>query len=511
MRVMLIQPPVSYPGEASMAKHRLPVLPPLGLMYVAASIEVDGGHTVSITDGFAEDFRPKHQPADEYHPEPYMRYGLSDKALEAKIRRMRPDVVGVSKMFTNLTNDATNVFRITKKVDNTIITVAGGPHYTMSWKKDMENQDINFGIIQEGEIAMLRLLDYFGNDSEVEGIPGLIYRHYGTARLSAPPEFIKDLDSLPFPAHHLVPPPSYYSAIGSGHGSHSTPGDVSATIIASRGCPFKCRFCTTPILMGQGMRYRSPKNFCDEVEFLRDAYGVTSLSIEDDDFNAVQSKFLGILKEMVRRDLGVTWSPPNGMLAAGINEEAADLMVQTGCNSVSLALESGNKRVLQEIMRKPVSLSHIPKAVKWLRDRGIRVMLFLIVGSPGETKAEVMDTWNFAKKCNADWYGVHIFIPLPGTELWGECIEKGYMPKDQDLSQLKFSVANITTPWIEPAWLEDMARKINLDLNFMDNTNLREGKYEAAKRDFERVLGLYPDLQHAKDALARAVMEGGLY
>jgi anaerobic magnesium-protoporphyrin IX monomethyl ester cyclase len=504
LKILLIFPPVTRPEDFSAKKVRISPFPPLGLACIASVLEQEGSFELKILDALIEGDMNGRE-SDNHK----IRYGLSDAEIINYIKEYSPDLVGVSCIFSAMEWDALNVCSLAKLVNKQIIIVLGGPNAGANGKTILEKSvDCDFVVIGEGEYSFKELLlaikdkqsDFSKND-------GLVYRENGQVCVNAKQKYIENLDSLPMPARHLLPMEKYLeSAV-----AHSSYKNKPFTpILSSRGCPAKCTFCAIANHWGQVQRTRSPKHVLDEMEYLIKTYGIREIHFEDDNLTADKQRALGIFNGMIDRGFNISWTVPSGMAVYSLDEELLAKMKESGCYSVSLAIENGNQEIVSKIMRKPVNLKKVPPLAGMIRELGMEVKGFFILGYPGETKQTMEDTINFARQLELDWAYFFIFSPLPGTEIYDTCIEKGYM-KESDFDPLRsFYQPAIKTPEFDQDYLVDLRERAIIDVNFTNNANLRKYDVDKAIASFQSVVNLYPHFDFANYYLGEAYLRRGL-
>lgn len=198
----------------------------------------------------------------------------------------------------------------------------------------------------------------------------------------------------------------------------------------SRGCPYKCIFCSIQPTHGRRFRPRSPENVVDEMEHLMDTYGVRFVNIEDDNVALSTNRFENICDLIMERDLDLQWANSNGMRADQITPEIAKKMVKAGCQSVQISPESGCQEVVTKIIKKRMDLETVPKAIKALREAGMEtVYSSFVIGLPGESKEQIWHTLQYGKKLkkmgSEIWFNVA--VPFHGTPLYKIASEAGYL------------------------------------------------------------------------------------
>ena len=317
MKILLIQPPFTILRTENKKCHPL-----LGLAYLAGSLK--DSFEVKVLDSIAEGY-----DRIEYLNKEYLRYGLAFEDIEQKIREFSPDAVGVSCLFSSQIENVYEVFKIAKKINNKIITVMGGAHPSAVPEESMRDKNIDFAVIGEGETALKKLLQALDTKKELSDIEGLACRINGQTVIFPRKRYEENLDNLVFPDWDILPLEKYYK-INNPHGSPArrTP---YLPMITSRGCPFKCIFCSVHNLWGNNYRKRSAENVLQELEFLAHKFGVREVLFEDDNLTLDRERAKKIFQGIIDRGLDLTWSTPNGIALHTLEDELLGLMKASGC------------------------------------------------------------------------------------------------------------------------------------------------------------------------------------
>jgi len=248
---------------------------------------------------------------------------------------------------------------------------------------------------------------------EPKDVLGLTYRVNGVIKRNPPRPPIKDLDSLPMPAYHLLPMERYVSE-----------GLRYATVISSRGCPFECVFCSSSRICGKRWRARSTEKVVEEVQLLTDKYRVQSIEFVDDNFTLNRKRVKGICKEFVKRGIDLFWVC--GSRVDSVNSELVSNLSKANCLLIYLGVESGSQRIL-DYMMKGITLSQSERAVRLAKRYGLEVAASFILGMPDETVSEIEDTIKFAIKLDPEFAQFTIATPYPGTELYDYALENNLL------------------------------------------------------------------------------------
>jgi magnesium-protoporphyrin IX monomethyl ester (oxidative) cyclase len=342
-----------------------------------------------------------------------------------RISAWKPDVVGLSCIFSNQWPATRELARRIKAADTSVIVVAGGGHPTFLSELCMEDAPIDFIIRGEGEESFVDLLNRIRKGQALDGVDGLVYRDGDSIRANPKVHLIEDLDSIAFPAHDLLDPERYFkAALPMGYTLLSP---RSVPIVTSRGCPCLCTFCSSTHLWGKRYRTRSAANVLRELDWLVDKFGIEEIKVEDDNLTVNRKRAMEIFRGMIERPYRLRWNTPNGIAIWTLDREMLTMMKDSGCYEMTLAIESGNQKVLNDLIRKPLKLDKAREINRVARELGIFRVGYFIIGFPGEAKEQIMDTVKFARELRLDLSVIFIFNPLPGSELFEECLRRGYI------------------------------------------------------------------------------------
>ncbi|MDP2923766.1 MAG: radical SAM protein [Candidatus Omnitrophota bacterium] len=411
-------------------------LPPLGLGYIAAVLE-SRDIDVKIYDCLIEGWDKREDIDNET-----IRIGSPVNEIERVIAEFQPDIVGVNNLFTKQRKNAHQIYEIAKQINRAIVTVAGGAHPTAMPELAMEDKNVDFVVLGEGESIITDLISCLEMEKDINTLNGIAFRDNGNVKIIPRIDFIQDLDSIPFPARHLLNMEKYFGLEFS-HGKRRY--RRFSPIITSRGCPAKCIFCSAHKVWGRGYRSRSPENVIQEMQQLRDRHGIEELLFEDDNVTLDVSRAERIFDLMTEEKFNFKWDTPNGVAAFALNERLIDKMKQAGCYKLNFAIESGNQEVLNNLIKKPLNLKKVKPLIKYAKSIGLDVGIFLILGVPGETLSQMWDSFRFVKEVGIYNPFVSIATPYPGSELYNLCLEKGYISKDYSLDNLHIKSFSIST------------------------------------------------------------------
>lgn len=418
MKVVLINPPQVF----SKTQLAAGVIPPLGLMYLAASLK-QAGHEPLIIDSIVEDVTNVYEVSEDVSCR-----GLSFKDIIARI----PDnvgLIGVSNLFSFAFPVMRKLTIEIKKAYPTTPIVVGGAHPSGTPIETVSEPSIDFVVISEGDETIVEVVNNIGDYQGIKRIDGFAYKdEQGIPYLNPKTKFIEDIDSLPFPARELVPLEKYYETSE----AHGPSQNKWTPILSSRGCPHQCTFCTSK-LWNRRYRVRSAENVLDEIEECIKKYNITEFHFEDENFTIIKKRTLEICKGIIQRKLKIKWQTPNGIMVMAIDKEMLGAMKDSGCYHITVAPESGSKRVLKEIINKDQDLSKVTAIVRHASNIGLKTAAYFVIGLPGETGEEVEMSIAYAcglAKAGLDEVYFSQFIPLPGAALFDKLVREGRFKAD---------------------------------------------------------------------------------
>lgn len=411
--------------------------PPLGIAYIAAAIKND--YDVKILDASVEGFHKEIVINRDF-----IKYGLFIQDIGKEIENFSPDIVGISCLYSSQYPETIEICKLVKEIDEEIITITGGTHPTFLAKQCMENQALDFILLSESEYTFRELLKKIENGEELGNIDGLAFREHGSIRVNPKTKYIEHIDELPFPARELLPMDKYHQ-VNIPH-SNVSKSKMNTPVVTSRGCSASCIFCSSTRFWGNRYRARSAQNVIDELEHLVKNYRIREIQFQDDNFTADRERAKQIFQGIIDQGLDIIWNAPNGIALWTLDDEILELMKKSGCYELILGIESGDQEVLNKIIKKPLNLKKVETLVKTMKRLKIRTGAFFVLGLPGETKAQMRNTINFAKKLRLQFAEFFVATPHPGTELYKICQEKGYLKNGFNFTNIEYLNPSITTP-----------------------------------------------------------------
>jgi magnesium-protoporphyrin IX monomethyl ester (oxidative) cyclase len=450
-KVLLIQPP----AFCNNMRNDMNPNAPLGIAYIGAVLE-QAGYDVKILDAFIEGWEVDTRVSEEK-----LLVGLPYERIKEIIASENPDVVGVTSMFTSQRKNVHRIAEVVKQVDRDIVVIIGGAHPTSAPESVLEDPNVDVIVLGEGDntiVPLLCCIESNGNLAELDGIG--FHGISGCPVVIDKTTQIENLDTIPFPARHLLPMEKYFAA-GIRHGGYSR-GKRAVSMISSRGCQYRCNFCTAFKVFTRRPRMRSIKNVLAEIDELVNKYGVDEIFFEDDQLIAKQRR-AGDLFDAMAAKYKLVWDTPNGVSPWLLDDEIIGKMKAAGCYRINLAIESGNQYVLDKIINKPVKLDRLPELVRTIRKYDIEVGTFLVVGNIGaggiETIQQIKESFTFCRKLGL-FPHASLLTAYPGSEVLDIAQKNNYLVPGFDWDNLIIQKSQLITPeWTPEQLIELVAQE----------------------------------------------------
>lgn len=421
---------------------------PIGLAYLAAALCKEG-RPVSIVDPVGE----APFEVNQISGRSLVSYGWN---LDKIVSAIPADThyIGISCMFSHeWPVSKLLVQRIRERFPNAVI-IAGGEHMTAVPEFSLRDcTAINYAVLGEGEETFVELIKTLDQGNDVSSVAGLVYLQDTDVIRTMPHKRIRDLESIAWPAWDLVPIENYLNnslSFGVSQGR-------TIPIVATRGCPYHCTFCSSPNMWKHHWYARSPKNVANEIETYVNRYGADNFDFYDVTPIFHRQWIIEFCWELINRNLNISWQIPAGTRSEAIDDEVTSLLVRSGHRNLVYAPESGSERILK-LVKKEADLPRMLDSMRAAIRNRMSIKLNIVFGFPQETPADIFRSYRFLAK--VAWIGVDdvtitTFIPYPGSELFNDLVRNG---KIKSLNE-EYFYSLIVMGDVQSTW--SFAEKIN--------------------------------------------------
>lgn len=391
-------------SKSANGRVKVMAFPPLGIQTLAPVLR-QRGHAVRLFD--------------TCHPR------MKAEDIAEAVARDRPEVIALSFLSTTTYPGVKNMARRLKAEAQKTPIIAGGPFASLNADRILGDcRELDCIGVGEGEELLPDYLDHLDN---LDAVTGLVWRQNGKVIQNAPRRLLRDLDRFPYPDRTSLPI-DYIESL---------PLDVPAvlsldkfcTVQTSRGCPHSCIYCDIPLLGGGLWRSRSPEHVLGELQELTDQ-GYRSIYLTDDHFLINRKRIDAICRGIIHRKLDLRWGCEGRVDSVGMDQ--LPVMRRAGCNFLAFGVEAGTQKVLNRLNKRQ-TLAQVEHAVREAKRQGIgRVHGFFVVGSPDETKADILESFRFAARLHLDTFGFNRLCAYRGTPLWQEYVARGIIDDERD-------------------------------------------------------------------------------
>lgn len=396
-----------------------------------------------------------------------------------------PSIIGISALFTPSYKNVLDIAQCCCDIFPKTVIVAGGGLPTNMYREIFQDSTSFDALCYgEGEKPLLGLVEADDKWHYLEESPSWITPKKVKSGQSFQHDFIENLDAIPFcdydildkDGYGLNPTISAYTSINK--------KQKDMPVMTSRGCPHRCCFCSSHTVHGRNMRYHSIIRISEDLRLLKDQYGAKTIVFQDDHFLANKQRAFGIIDVMHEMELTAFF--PNSLALYALDRKMLEALKNIGVNQLVLSVESGSNRVLKEIMHKPLNLSIVERVADDCRELGIYTDVNILIGLPGETKQDIDDTRSFLITINANWFRINVATPLVGSEMFDICRKKNYLKGNY--TDCNYKKAIVETEDFTAEYMQEMAYTLNLELNFVENSDFRLGDYKTALKGFENAI-----------------------
>ena len=399
--------------------------PPIGLAYLAASIK-DAGYDYCVIDGTGE-------ALDEIHTYPgrddFLMQGL---ALEQIVERIPSGtrIIGMGCMFSTLWPITRMLAERVRATLPDVVMVLGGEHGTAVFEHVLRTSPFDVVVLGEGEETFINLIKAVKSNTPLAEVQGIAFRDQDEVVDTGLSSRRRDVDAIPPPDWDSIPLDRYISR----HQMNGVNLGRSMPLLATRGCPYQCTFCSNPFMWTQRWVARDPKLVVDEIERYVKRYDVSNFDFQDLTAVIKRRWVIAFCKELKARNLNITWQMPSGTRAETFDEEVAGLLYESGCRALAFAPESGSEEMLK-IVKKQVDLAKMMESVRIALRHDLTLSCFFVIGFPEESKETLGQTLSLIRRLAV--LGIHDvsvakFVPYPGSELFRRLQDEGRIKLDDE-------------------------------------------------------------------------------
>jgi len=396
-----------------------------------------------------------------------------------------PRIVAISALFTPSYRSVLDIAECCRELFPGSLIVAGGGVPTNMYR-EIFAECVAFDALcyGEGEKPLLRLAAAGDKRKYIQEDPSWITPEKAAGGSRPLHSFVADLDEIPFYDYDICDLPDYGAnpTILSYTSINKT--GRALPVMSSRGCTYRCCFCSSHTVHGREMRYHGLPRVKADLLRLKEAYGAETIIFQDDHFLADKNRALAIIETL--RDSGLTAFFPNSLALYALDRKVLEALTGVGVRQLVLSIESGSNRVLSEIMHKPLNLDIARRVADDCRELGIYTDVNILIGLPGETARDIDDARAFLKTINANWFRINVATPLAGSEMLEVCLEKKYLKGGY--IDCGYKKAVVETEDFTSDYIQEMSYVMNLELNFAANADMRLGDYRTALQGFENAI-----------------------
>lgn len=403
-----------------------------------------------------------------------------------------PDFIGISLSFSNGHRPCLKLSGACRKRWPGAAIIAGGVHATTYTRRIIADPDIDYVVRGPGDEAFVALLRSLLAGRSPDGIRGVV-TGAGNAATIAPP--LDDLNRIPPYPYDLLD--MEYLVVNESTSPIREEFTRTGMIFMSRGCPFGCSFCSADKVHGKKVAFINVERMVGEVEYLMANFGVNTICIIDDLFGADKQYFREFFRLVDDRGLKFRTVVPGGLSVAVFNEEMIDILVEHGLKAVYFPIESGSRHVQSHIIKKRVDLDKAVRLISYTKGKGLFTGINIVLGSPGETREMMDETYEFIRKLPVDAIAFFMAFPYPGTEMTNILLDRGEITEEGlveiwDSSTQGFKQRPFDTREISGRELSELVYDFNIRLNFFFNYNIANRNYQAIIPKYDKIIERYP-------------------
>ena len=469
---------------------------PLGISYLSSTLSK---HFKDSLEQYCADYVNEQ---DRIHEHKNVDEWILSIAKES-VQSQKPDIIAISLMFSVAYKFIKQVVRIYRKLWPDSIIIVGGIHATNCTQYMLETTpEIDYIFRGESEVAIIKFIQNFidNKPQEIQGVykketesTASNFDHEGKSLNSKLCELHENLDEIPNHNYKLFNYEKYFQATKI-FKRYDDPDYKVYEIMGSRGCPFKCSFCSSHSSNDRNVRKRSIENIMAEITHMYKAHGVTKILFNDDLFTMKKSRFFEMMKAFRESKIPNLQFYTQGFHINTTDEEMIDAVAGM-TSSILFAVDSGSQYIQNKIIHKKNNLERGKELMSYAQKRNLIVRANFIFGFPTETKEIMEESANYMRSIESDWFQIFTAIPFIGTSLHEQLLERGILKKrfDEDLwERTRYGERDFDMDTITKEDLADYTYALNLELNFVKNFNIKRGKFDRAAKMINEILRNYP-------------------
>jgi len=452
VNILLVRPPFTRLRGVGQAPYF-----PIGIGSIAAALEASGFdvHLYYPENAPKHEIRPVVHKAGVFHNrrQAHQRYLAALhhsthpcwEEWRQVLREIEPDVIGFS-VLTPEVGAARVMSQTARALLPSVRIIWGGVHPTFLPNECLDYPEVDAVVRGEGEHSMVELCRRLSSAGDLSQIPGVSSRQAGATQHQPCPPLIEHLDTLALPARHLTLFSERFAPAAWG------------TVMTSRGCPWRCGFCSSRVFWQKIVRFRSAESVVDEIQHVQQRYGTRNFTFWDDAFTLDIERAAALCQLLLSRNARISWRTATRLDL--ITPPLLKLMKRSGCTQVEVGIESGSPRMLRD-MKKDIDLDKVADAISMVAREGIACGTFFMAGFPSETLADLQQTRQFMERIKPAEIVLNVFDPMPGSDHYAEAQALNLLPDTIDWSDFPLwpdhhYVKHIPREQFDQA-LEDMA------------------------------------------------------
>ncbi len=392
------------------------IAPPLGLAYIAGALEA-AGERVAVVDAVTS----APDSVRRYH-KGYL-IGLSFDEIAARIPS-GVEFIGMSVVFTHEWPSAVSLIDAIKRRHPDVPVILGGEHVSSMTEFCLLTSAADVLVLGEGEETIIELLRALRTKQPLDDVEGIAFRSGDDVVVNPRRQRITEIDAIAYPAWHLFALDTYHEHRWIGGLYSST---KSVPILATRGCPYQCTYCSAPNMWTPRWIPRHPVKVVDEIQYYVERFGARNFPFQDLTAIIRREWIVDFCHELLDRDLHITWQMPTGTRTEAIDAEVAQLLRRTGMTNMAYAPESGSEET-RRLIKKKMKTDRLFQSMRETVAEGLHASVFMVIGFPHDTEDSLRENLPFLDamaKIGITDIGISFYMALPGTQMFDSLYDNG--------------------------------------------------------------------------------------